>query len=106
MTKRQWMIRGGLLAVAALLAALAWYWSALAARARVGAAYGARITCSCRYVEGRDMGSCAKDKEPGMALVRLSDDPDARSVSASVPMLASARAQFRPGWGCIIDPAH
>ncbi|GLV24210.1 hypothetical protein [Sphingobium sp. Cam5-1] len=94
------------LAVVALLLVLllAWNWSAMRARAAVGAGFGARVTCSCRYVEGRGMDSCKHDKEPGMTFVTLSDDPESRSVEASVPLLASRTARYRKGWGCLLDP--
>jgi len=97
-------ILAGLLLLA-LLALVAWQWTTLSARARLGAAYGARIGCSCRYVEGRAMGSCEHDKEPGMALVSLTDRPESRAVEASVPLLATRTARFKPGWGCLLDPA-
>lgn len=86
------------------LALAAWNWGTLRAKAQVGVGHGARVTCSCRYVEGRPMASCMQDKEPGMWAVRLSDDPAARAVDAHVPLLASARARYRPGWGCLFDP--
>jgi hypothetical protein len=88
----------------ALFLLLAWNWAAMRARAAVGAGFGARVTCSCRYVEGRSMESCKGDKEPGMALVTLSDDAESRSVEASVPLLASRTARYRKGWGCLLDP--
>ena len=50
------------------------------------------------------MGSCRDDKEPGMALVRLTDRPETRTVEASVPLIAHRTARFRPGWGCLLDP--
>ncbi|EQB10078.1 hypothetical protein L288_04845 [Sphingobium quisquiliarum P25] len=94
-----------LAAIAVVLAGLlAWKWGDLRARAEVGAGYGARVACACRYVEGRTMDSCRTDKEPGMALVTLADRPESRSVRASVPLLASRSAQYRPGWGCLLDP--
>ena len=102
--RRKWWI-GAALIVLMLLGLLAWNWTTLSVRARLGAAYGARIGCSCRYVEGRAMGSCADDKEPGMALVKLTDLPDQRAVKASVPLLASRTARFKPGWVCLLDPA-
>ncbi|PDH66492.1 MAG: hypothetical protein CNE89_09120 [Sphingomonadaceae bacterium MED-G03] len=102
--RRKWWI-GAALIVLMLLGMLAWNWTTLSARARLGAAYGARIGCSCRYVEGRAMGSCADDKELGMALVTLTDVPDQRAVRASVPLLAARTARFKPGWGCLLDPA-
>ncbi len=94
-----------LAAVALLLVLLlAWNWTAMRARAAVGAGYGARIACACRYVERRAMDSCKRDKEPGMTFVTLSDEPESRSVEASVPLLASRTAHYRKGWGCLLDP--
>ncbi|WP_298402048.1 hypothetical protein [Sphingobium sp.] len=101
--RRKWWI-GAALLLLALLGVLAWHWTSLSAQARLGTAYGARIGCSCRYVEGRAMGSCQDDKEPGMAMVRLTDLPEERAVKASVPLIASRTARFKPGWGCLLDP--
>lgn len=102
---RKWTMAAMLIAVL-ILGTLAWNWTSLRARAQLGAAYGARIGCSCRYVEGRAMGSCAADKEPGMALVRLTDIPESRAVEGHVPLLATRTARFKPGWGCLLDPAE
>ena len=87
-----------------LLALLAWNWSSLRARAQVGAAFGARVSCSCRYVEGRSMASCKGDRERGMWAVSLKDLPDSQSVNATVPLLASRTARYRQGWGCLLEP--
>ncbi|MCI4591281.1 hypothetical protein MOK15_14415 [Sphingobium sp. BYY-5] len=103
--RRKWWVGAGLILLA-LLGVLAWHWTALHAQAQLGVAYGARIGCSCRYVEGRAMGSCRDDKEPGMALVRLTDLPEEHAVQASVPLIASRTARFKPGWGCLIDPVQ
>lgn len=103
--RTKWILAGLLLLLLALLALLAWHWPTLGAQARLGAAYGARIGCSCRYVEGRSMGSCNGDKEPGMTAVRLTDLPEQHAVEGSVPLLASRTARFKPGWGCLLDPA-
>lgn len=90
-------------AVIALIAALwlMWNWNSIKGQARVAAAYGAHVTCSCRYMEGRDMASCETDKEKGMEMVRLSDDPENKRVYASVPFLAEAVAERRGAFGCI-----
>lgn len=87
--------------VAALLGAawLAWG-EELRRTGAVGTAYAARVACSCRFVAGRSLDSCAKDKLDGMELVRLSEDPAAKSVTASVPLLASDTAAYREGYGC------
>ena len=80
---------------------LLWNWNSIKGQARVGAAYGAHVTCSCRYIEGRDMASCETDKEDGMEIVRLRDDPENNRVYASVPFMAEAVAERRGAFGCI-----
>ncbi len=90
-------------AVIAFCAALwlLWNWNSIKGQARVGAAYGAHVICSCRYIEDRDMASCETDKEKGMEMVRLSDDPENKRVYASVPFLAEAVAERRGAFGCV-----
>lgn len=91
------------LALAALLA-LAWYWKALNGYARIGAAYGARVACSCRYEGGRSLSDCRKDFEPGMGAIMLSEDARAKSVTARFPLLAKETAVYREGEGCRLEP--
>lgn len=101
--RRRWT--RALLLVAALGAGAAWYLhEPIAGLSTTGAAFGARTACSCRYIAGRDLADCQKDFEPGMELVFLSDDPESRSVTARVPPLASAKAQYREGFGCLLEP--
>ena len=88
-------------AFAVILLLLIWNWGSIKGQARLGAAYGAHIACSCRYVEGRDMAACETDKEPGMGLVGFSDDPENKRVTASVPLLAKAVAERRSAFGCV-----
>lgn len=85
------------------LALLLWKWPGLQARAEAGSAYGARIACSCRYVENRSMESCEGDMEPGMDMVSLDDDPANRAVTGSVPLIAKRTARLRPGFGCVLQ---
>ena len=95
-----------LLAFAALaLLYMAFNWPRWQLRAQMAAGFGARIACSCRYIDGRPLDSCARDFKGigGMALVRLSDDPQHRTVQASVPLLARRTARFRQGFGCLPD---
>ena len=89
--------------IAAGIALLAWSWPDLKTRAEAGAGYGARIGCSCRYVQGRTMESCEQDMETGMEIVMLDDQPDERAVAASVPLMAKRVARFQPGFGCVLD---
>ncbi len=93
-----------MLGLVLLAALLAWFWGPLNAYARTGAAYGARVACSCRFLGGRELGDCKKDFEPGMELVMLSEDAQAKSVTARFPGLASQTASYRPGLGCQLEP--
>ncbi|HEY9092445.1 hypothetical protein [Parasphingorhabdus sp.] len=85
-----------------LAAVVAYNYSFIKGQLGIGTAYGARIACSCHYIGGRDLNDCEKDFEPGMELVGLSLDDEKRRVTASVPLLASATAEYRGGWGCVI----
>lgn len=82
----------------------AWHWSEWRRAGETGAAYAARITCSCRYVGGRDAKSCAQDVRDDAWMASVNDMPEEKAVRASVPLLGSARAVFRPGFGCLLDP--
>lgn len=98
---RSLWLMGGLLAAGLA----AWLWGdAARERAVAAAAYGARTACSCRYIGGRDLESCARDFVPGMEAVFLSEDEEARAVTATVPLVASDTARFRQGYGCVLDP--
>lgn len=72
--------------------------------ALTGAAFGARVGCSCRYVAGRSLADCRKDLEPGMSLVLLGEDRATRSITARVPLLATQRATWHEGQGCVLEP--
>lgn len=92
-----------LLAVAIAIAAYA-YRAPITGYANVGSAYAARVACSCRFVAGRDMADCEKDKLGGMELVTLVDDVEAKSVTARFPLVAAHTATFREGYGCVLEP--
>ena len=93
-----------LLGLALLIAGLGWYYhEQWMDQAVAGTSYGARVACSCRFVGGRSLKDCEKDFEPGMSLVRLSEDDRAKSVTASVPLLASETATYREGFGCVLE---
>lgn len=83
---------------------LALYWQPLRAAALAGTSFGARVACSCRYVAGRGLADCRKDFEPGMAMVMLGEDEEARSVTARIPLVASQTASYREGQGCVLEP--
>lgn len=97
------LARNILLGLAALAALLIWWnWASIKGQAQVGTAYGAHIACSCRYIEGRDLGSCESDFEDGMGMISLSDDSDSKRVTASVLFLAEAAAERRGAYGCVL----
>lgn len=91
--------------IALALAGLAWWhWGAgLRDDATAGTAYLARVACSCRYVGGRSLKDCEKDRLAGMEIIRLSEDPNFKSVTASTPLIASATASYREGYGCLLE---
>ena len=93
-----------LLGLGLLVALTAWFWTPINGFAELGASYGARVGCSCRFVGGRSLADCRKDFEPGMELVMLSEDTAAKSVTATFPLLASHTARLMDGEGCRIDP--
>ncbi|NJO13846.1 MAG: hypothetical protein HC870_01075 [Rhizobiales bacterium] len=67
-------------------------------------AYSARVACSCRYVAGRSLEDCGKDKLAGMEAVTLVEDVEAKSVTARFPLVAEATATYREGYGCVLEP--
>lgn len=92
------------LVLLALLGVLGWYSATIMAYARTGAAVGARIGCSCRFVAGRKLEACRADFEPGMQPVMLSEDAVAKSVTARYFLLARATATYSKGAGCVLEP--
>ena len=80
-----------------------WKWGEWQRAGATGAAYAARITCSCRYIGGRDAESCARDIRDDAGLALVTDLPEEKAVRASIPLLGSARARFRPGYGCLVE---
>lgn len=101
--RRRWRKAVLVLAIAAVLL-LAWFWRPLRANAVTAAAYGARVACSCRHIGGRSLEDCRKDFEPGMGPVSLSEDAEAKSVTARYLLLSKQTATFRPGQGCMLEP--
>lgn len=95
--------RALLLVAGALAALLAWFWQPLNARAELATSYGAHAGCACRHIAGRALDTCRGDFEPGMSLVTLSEDSEARSVTARFPLLSSQTATYRPGRGCLLE---
>lgn len=89
---------------AALLGWFIWHFDHYRARATLAAAYGARIACSCRYIEGRSLDSCKADFQRGMEMVMLNEDEEARTISATYPLMSSATVRYKGASGCVLDP--
>lgn len=95
------------LAIAVLFGIFAiWKFPSFKAQAELGSAYAARIGCSCRYVQGRSLDSCQSDFEPGMEMVSLSEDPATKTITGSVPLLASRSARYAGASGCLLRPEN
>ncbi len=99
-----WRGRILLLGLALIAGLLGFFWKPLNGYAETGAAYGARVACSCRFVGGRSLDDCKKDFEPGMELITLSEDALSKSVTARFPLLAKETATYREGPGCQLGP--
>ena len=96
-----WKI-AALIIVAVLVAAFIYLLPSIRGYARAGTAYGAHVTCSCRYIGGRSLSDCEKDFEDGMEIVSVSDNPDRKRIDATVPLFAHEAAEFREGYGCVV----
>ncbi|MFN7159013.1 MAG: hypothetical protein ACK4MR_10030 [Erythrobacter cryptus] len=96
-----WLAAAGLIALA--LAAFV-YRAPITGYGTIAAAYSARVACSCRFVAGRSLEDCAKDKLAGMELVTLREDAADKSVTARFPLVAEETARLKPGYGCVLDP--
>ena len=71
------------------------------AYAKIAAAYGAKMVCSCRFVAGRDMASCKGDFTDDVSAVSFSED--GQTIRASVLGGAvKADARYEPGLGCTL----
>lgn len=82
----------------------AWYfWAPATGYAKTATAYSSRVVCSCRFVAGRSLEDCTKDKLEGMELVTMVDDDATKSVTARFPLLASDTASYREGYGCVLQ---
>ncbi len=99
LTRRRWPW----VTLAVFVALAAWFHTPIMGYARTGASFGAHITCSCRYIEGRSLEDCRKDFEKGMGLVMVSDNPTAKSITARFPLLSAQTATFREGQGCVAE---
>jgi hypothetical protein len=100
--RRIWLRLAGWLVVVAV-GSLIWFWKPLSGNARAASSVAARVACSCRFVAGRDLSSCGTDFEPGMSPVILSEDAEARSITARYAFFMPQTATYRAGEGCVLE---
>ena len=62
----------------------------------LGVGYGARVACACRYIGNRALDDCYKDFEPGMEVIRLSEDPSKKAITAWVPLTSKRTSRVAP----------
>ncbi|MDE1468187.1 hypothetical protein [Aurantiacibacter sp. D1-12] len=93
----------GFVVVAAFLVSF-FFGEAIAGYSSAGTGYAAKTSCSCRYVAGRDLDACYADFTPGMWPIWLSEDEEAQTITARVPLVDSAEASYREGYGCVLEP--
>ena len=104
MSARSWWVLGLVLAVVAGMCAVLYVRThKYGQQAVIATGYVAHVVCSCRYLGNRDMASCKTDFEPGMEIVRVSEDAAARRITATVPLLSRQSASFSPEYGCTLE---
>jgi hypothetical protein len=106
MQHRQPVRWGRNLSILALLVALAltaWFWTRMRVTAQARASFAAQTGCLCRYTAGRSLASCQGDPGVKQSWVGLHEDAAARSLTASVPLLAKQTARWSPTSGCVLD---
>jgi hypothetical protein len=92
-----------LLALVVAIALTAWSWTRMRATALTRSATAAQTGCLCRYTAGRSLASCQADPAVKQTWVGLHDDATTRSLTASVPLLASQTARWSQDAGCVLD---
>lgn len=96
----------GSVAGALLVAALLVWWVIEARRPQLelGVGYAARVACGCRYIGNRSLEDCRKDFEPGMEPIQLAEDTATKTITASVPLIASRSVRYDRVLACQPDP--
>lgn len=103
MKASRWWTIGAIIVAGAGLGLVALRASPIGQQAELAVGYGARTACACRYLGLRSLASCRTDFEPGMEMVRLSEDAAQQRVTATVPLIAARSARFEPEYGCTLE---
>lgn len=70
--------------------------------AQIGAAYNAKMACSCVFVSGRELSSVEREDLYAIPFGTQTVDQKAKTVTSSLFGLVSKTAQYRPGLGCTL----
>lgn len=70
--------------------------------AQIGAAYNAKMACSCVFVSGRELSSVEREDLYAIPFGTQTVDRKAQTVTSSLFGLVSKTAQYRPGLGCTL----
>ncbi|MGB3165788.1 MAG: hypothetical protein WBA68_03330 [Alteraurantiacibacter sp.] len=91
--------------VLVVIAGVAWllFGREIGGFSETGTAFAAKTACSCRFVAGREIGTCGEDLGAGFEAVWLSEDTEAMTVTARVPAVASATASYSEDGGCVLE---
>lgn len=92
-----------LLALVIALALTAWFWTRMRTAAVARTSYAAQTACLCRFAAGRALSSCQADPAIKQDWVGLHEDAGARTLTASVPLLAEQTSRWSPDTGCVQD---
>jgi len=103
--KARRIVWGSVAAVLVIGALLAW-WAIEARRPQLelGVGYAARVACGCRFIGNRSLVDCRKDFEPGMEPIQLAEDVATKTITASVPLIASRSVRYDPVLACQAEP--
>ncbi|MBB4857747.1 hypothetical protein HNO88_001058 [Novosphingobium chloroacetimidivorans] len=92
-----------LLIAAVALGLTAWFWTRMRTDAVARTAYAAQTACLCRFAAGRPLASCQADPAIKQDWVGLHEDTAARTLTASVPLLAEQTSRWSRDAGCVQD---
>ena len=98
--KARRIVSGLMFALVALAVVIFFYICSQKPLLELGVGYGARVACGCRYIGNRSLTDCKKDFEPGMEAIQLSENPATKTITASVPLIASRAVRFDAVLGC------
>lgn len=99
----RWGRNLALLAAVAAILLIGWFWTRMRAASLENAAYVAQTGCLCRHAAGRGWAQCQADPGIKRDWVGMSEDAAMRSVTASVPALASQTARWSKDSGCVLE---